>query len=112
MLAVYQKLRDPLPGFIPGVYIRHECFESGEDWDIVQIYILNKNAGVYRIIRRGRFEQWMDETIPEIDYRLGRSTGYYNNELGCLRENETGILLRFDTRIRCLYYGTTRYEKI
>lgn len=110
--GIYRKLIDPLPRFIPGVYIRDLNNEKGEEWDIIRMDLVHKEAGIYRITRRTNFCLMQDGILQEQEYKFYNSTGYYNGMTGKMRENETGALIGFDVRNQLLIFGKTQYRKI
>lgn len=110
--GIYRKLTDPLPRFIPGVYIRELNNEKGEEWDIFRMDLVHKEAGIYRITRRTNFCLMQDGILLEQEYKFYNSTGYYNGMTGKMRENETGALIGFDVRNQLLIFGTNQYRKI
>lgn len=112
VIGLYRKLIDPLPGFMPGVYVREVNNEKGEEWDIIRVDLLNKKAAIYQVIQRNNFCLMQDGKLLEQDYKFRKSTGYYNGLTGKMRENETGTLIRFDLRRQQLIIGTTQYRKV
>ena len=94
--------------FIPGTYIRFSSHEFGQEYDTVAISVLNVSANEYAITRRWRYER--TDEIPH--YELTTSSGIYYPDKKVLQDLESGDLLSFDVKEKCLFIGTTKYKKL
>lgn len=103
---------DRVQEFIPGTYIRYSQHEFGKEYDTLILSLQNKNAGVYKIIRRWKYERVIDGELIEPEYKLTVTTGFYQAKSKLLRENETGDIYSFDPDLKILFTGPVKYQKL
>jgi hypothetical protein len=97
---------DPIPGFIPGTYIRYTEHEFGHEFDTL---VIHRHSDLYTIERRWKYERILDGQPIEPEYKRTITTGIWNK--GILAEQQTGTYYSFDPKQNCLFSGETRYIK-
>jgi hypothetical protein len=112
LVAAIYGCRDAKPvmiqEFIPGTYIRFSSHEFGSEYDTVSISVLNISANEYGITRRWKYERI---GLPP-HYELTNSSGIYYPREKVLQDLESGDMITFGVKEKCLFIGTTKYQKL
>ncbi|MEI9945834.1 MAG: hypothetical protein WDN26_16635 [Chitinophagaceae bacterium] len=98
--------------FIPGTYSRFAQHEFGKEYDTVIISLLNKVADQYQITRKWKYERVLDGQLIDPEYKVSKSTGFYDLKRRYLRDNESGEVYSFDVKNKILLNGSVKYQKL
>ncbi len=104
--------KDEVIEFIPGTYVRHSQHEYGTEHDTLVITLQNSTAHEYNILRKWKYERVLDGSAMEPEYKRVTASGIYSKNNKVLQETESGDLFSFDVKGRCLFIGSTKYQKL
>lgn len=75
------------------------------------IFLQNKTANEYKIVRKWKYERILDGKAIEPAYKKIVTTGIFNKDNKVLQETETGDVYSFDVKQKAMFAGSTKYQK-
>jgi hypothetical protein len=95
--------------FVGGTYIRYATHEFGTEHDTLRISLQVKDAAMYIIERRWCYQRILDGREMEPEYKIKRTTAFFDAKKNVLREEETGAAYTVSGDL--IYNGTIKYRK-
>ena len=90
-----------------GIYTRFSQHEFGTEYDTLFIYKETKQ--LYSIERRWTYQRIRDGKLLEPEYKVKRTTAFFDAKTNSLREEESGASYTVDEEI--IYHGTIKYKR-
>jgi hypothetical protein len=104
--------RDTVKDFIPGRYVQvfHQEYSKGRDTLVISS--LNDASGTFRMERHITYTPIHDGKLLPEEHHEETWIALYNEATKQLLEQRWGKIFSFSPESRCLYLGSTKYDKV
>ncbi|RBQ06797.1 hypothetical protein [Pedobacter miscanthi] len=104
--------RNDVVSFIPGTYVSFVRGEYSESSDTRVITEVNKEVGIFKIIRKSAFRRFESGKVGKLEHQTSNYYGIWDKESESLQIPSRSKIVRFFPDSGMLVLGTREFRKI